>query len=56
MSSNLDTWQVSSGYSQPGRNSSLRTLLTAYTQARDNFVKVLEQVEQGDSIVRLHKL
>jgi antitoxin YefM len=24
---------------------------TSYTQARDNFVKVLEQVEQGDSIV-----
>jgi antitoxin YefM len=24
---------------------------TSYTQARDNFVKVLEQVEEGDSIV-----
>jgi antitoxin YefM len=24
---------------------------TSYTQARDNFVKVLEQVEQSDSIV-----
>jgi antitoxin YefM len=24
---------------------------TSYTQARDNFVKVLEKVEQGDSIV-----
>jgi antitoxin YefM len=24
---------------------------TSYTQARDNFVKVLEQVEQGDSII-----
>jgi antitoxin YefM len=24
---------------------------TSYTQVRDNFVKVLEQVEQGDSIV-----
>jgi antitoxin YefM len=27
------------------------TSYTSYTQARDNFVKVLEQVEQGDSIV-----
>jgi antitoxin YefM len=27
------------------------TNYTSYTQARDNFVKVLEQVEQGDSIV-----
>jgi antitoxin YefM len=27
------------------------TTHTSYTQARDNFVKVLEQVEQGDSIV-----
>jgi antitoxin YefM len=27
------------------------TNYTTYTQARDNFVKVLEQVEQGDSIV-----
>lgn len=27
------------------------THYTSYTQARDNFVKVLEQVEQGDSIV-----
>jgi antitoxin YefM len=24
---------------------------TSYTQARDNFVKVLEQVEEGDSII-----
>ena len=27
------------------------TRYTSYTQARDNFVKVLEQVEQGDAIV-----
>lgn len=27
------------------------TNYTSYTQARDNFVKVLEQVEEGDSIV-----
>jgi antitoxin YefM len=27
------------------------TNYTSYTQARDNFVNVLEQVEQGDSIV-----
>ncbi|MGB7415992.1 MAG: type II toxin-antitoxin system Phd/YefM family antitoxin [Thermosynechococcaceae cyanobacterium] len=27
------------------------TSYTSYTQARDNFVKVLEQVEQGDAIV-----
>lgn len=27
------------------------TNYTSYTQARDNFVRVLEQVEQGDSIV-----
>lgn len=27
------------------------TNYTSYTQARDNLVKVLEQVEQGDSIV-----
>ncbi|MGB8702053.1 MAG: type II toxin-antitoxin system Phd/YefM family antitoxin [Thermosynechococcaceae cyanobacterium] len=27
------------------------THYTSYTQARDNLVKVLEQVEQGDSIV-----
>nr|WP_238718305.1 type II toxin-antitoxin system prevent-host-death family antitoxin [Petrachloros mirabilis] len=27
------------------------TSYASYTQARDNFVKVLEQVEQGDAIV-----
>jgi antitoxin YefM len=27
------------------------TNYTSYTQARDNFVNVLEQVEQGDSII-----
>jgi antitoxin YefM len=27
------------------------TNYTSYTQARDNFVKVLEQVEEGDSII-----
>jgi antitoxin YefM len=27
------------------------TNYTSYTRARDNFVKVLEQVEQGDSVV-----
>lgn len=30
---------------------SVATSYTSYTQARDNFVKVLEQVEEGDSIV-----
>lgn len=29
----------------------LATNYTSYTQARDNFVKVLEEVEEGDSIV-----
>ncbi len=29
----------------------IATDYTSYTQARDNLVKVLEQVEQGDSIV-----
>jgi antitoxin YefM len=31
------------------------TSYTSYTQARDNFVKVLEQVEQGDSIVVIQR-
>jgi toxin YoeB len=32
------------------------TSYTSYTQARNNFVKVLGQVEQGDSIVSIAKL
>jgi antitoxin YefM len=31
------------------------TSYTSYTQARNNFVKVLEQVEQGDSIVVIQR-
>jgi antitoxin YefM len=31
------------------------TSYTSYTQAREHFVKVLEQVEQGDSIVIIQR-
>jgi antitoxin YefM len=33
----------------------LATDYTSYTQARDNFVKVLEQVEEGDSVVVIQR-
>jgi antitoxin YefM len=33
----------------------LATDYTSYTQARDNFVKVLEKVENGDSIVVIQR-